>query len=419
VPVGCVSGLQSILQCGDERRESHSLKKILRNSFKNSGLALMFTGSTLFSNYSNLKIDSIPRNPVMEIDTFPKTSVSNEHSYVFTGEFKNLNFNNPMSVAGTFLELADTCAAWDIIKSLDTLTIRAKVDVSDTRPSDEKNDIADFSKLCKLAVNYTIREYSKVAPAPRYISTAEPFHIAEIPQHVDIRMYSANDSLLGSYTPYINLIKINNYYIKFSPDANAFALFTIIAHETVHLLYQLNNPKQQHVDDLTNCYDALIELGIPLNRNEVRPLGNEYDKDDKPNWYNSIIELALPLNREEIELFLKQNMECEKETEKEAFIFQSTLIKTLFKGILEDRGDTIKFNDAYLSNRQEVIYREGSPYTVYAESFENIKSNISKVSEVFPVLNKRMSEICLGKYNDINKRCEKVRKKYLDDESQY
>jgi len=70
------------------------------------------------------------------------------------------------------------------------------------------------------------------------------------------------------------------------------------------------------VDDLTNCYDALIELGIPLNRNEVRPLGNEYDKDDKPNWYNSIIELALPLNREEIELFLKQNMECEKETEK-------------------------------------------------------------------------------------------------------
>ena len=416
--MGCVSGLQSILQCDDEKKESHSIKDFLYKSFKNAGFAAMLTGSSLFSNYSNLKIDSIPKNHVMEIDTITKNSVSNEKSYVFTGDFKNLNLNNPMSVAGINLKLPDTCSAWNLIKSLDTLTIRTKVNVFDARPSNENNDIEDFSKLCELAVNYTIKAYSKVAPTPRGISTAEPFPITVIPQHLDIRIYSANDSLFGSYTPYKNLIKINNYYIKFSPDANAFALFTIIAHETVHLLYQLNNPKQQHVDNLTDCYDVLIDLGIPLNRYEVRPLGKKYKENDISTWYDVLIESALPLSREEIELFLKQNMECEKETEKEAFIFQSALFKTLFKGILEDTGVSIKFNDAYLNNSQEDIYREGDSNRIYAQSFENIKSNISKVSEVFPVLNKRMLEICLGKYNDINKRCEKVRKKYLDDESQ-
>jgi len=377
--VGFVTGIRSKVQSSDIKEESHSIKSFLHKSLNIAGLALM-AGSTIFSSCS-----------IYKTYANPKTSVDNNQNLVMTDN--NQHTYNPMTVAGNFLKLADTCAAWDIINSLDTMTIHTNVQVFDIRPlkgidnlpsrlrdiilQNEKPTIDEFSKLCELAVNYTIREYSKVSPYP----------ITILPQNLFVTLYSEEDNLFASFTPYNNKMRVNEYYFKFKLDANVFAFFTTIDHETIHLMYQLNNPLQKQVDDTSVRFDTLLKYGIRLNRAEV-------------------------------ELYLKLYEKCEKETEIEAYKFESSVFKKLFKGILEDTGQFIDFDNKYLkSGLEDSINKEGNQYRVNTKAFENIRSNIESVRVTFPVLNEQLEEINSGVYNNISLRCRWQKEKYLKDDT--
>jgi len=314
-----------------------------------------------------------------------------------------------------FLQLADTCAAWSIIKSLEHIKIRSDVTVEyDYNPTQEKTDtVLDqstsrrerFARLCSQAVNYTINEY------PKYNKDIKSW-----PKSIHINFIHSETDRLGCFNTKTKNIDINESNLTLDNGANAFALFSVIAHETVHRLIDYNIKSFKMEYEYYTKLDTLVHRGI------------------KPDTL-------------EVEKLMKLALENNKYTEIEAHKFEYKIFNEFFKGILIDAKKVITGAIFGVNNSMDLtnLDKHLTDTTIYynyeitdsylralgisewmiqsmeaeqmVDSIGKIKAaiieNVEYISMIIPAIESMMAEIDAGRYNDALKTVDGARNYYM------
>ena len=314
---------------------------------------------------------------------------------------KTPQIGNALVNSAEFLQLADTCGAWSIIKSLDTLQIRANVKVIYQNKFEEevKDTTAEqcitrqkrFAKLCSLAVNYTISEY------PKYNKIIKSY-----PNKVIIYFVYRPSIKAGIHVRKTGEIYINESEMTFDNGANAFVLFCNIVHEMVHRLTEYNLKLYETEEVYRLKIDSLVQNGI-------RPQADDVDK---------YIQLVL-----DDATFL----------ELDAYKFDYKVFHELFKGIITDKKNkfefhgkqiyaptyTSEFTESYLRARGlsefvEVYKSKTEREKIIGEANEIIIDNLKPILWLVPPMETRLAQIRAGNYTDLKEELYKMRERILN-----
>jgi len=357
--------LQPLIKNNDIKEKSSNLIKS-GGSFIGAGLCFLLA-ATLICNAVTKELTPIVHNNKIVSEWIAKQ-----------------NTPNPLVNAAQFLRLADTCTAWALIRSLDTLSINTKTSIYFEKAIDWDASMR-FERLCKLAVNYTISEYSKISKIP----------ITNIPDSVKINFFEQEgDSSLAAYYPSYDSIRINNENFKFgiegfSEDAHTLVLFSVIAHETIHLINDNNDPFAKKILYFENKFDGLKKTNHKLDPKEV-------------------------------EEYIKLQEDNDKFTEIEAAKFDHMLFEKLFRSVLIDAGKSIEFAQSYWDNVVTKIafdlpgnepgkYKFDSDQEINKEIF----SSLADAMNLITPLKMRIDYINSGKYNAIGTKYKAQRKELL------
>jgi len=285
------------------------------------------------------------------------------------------NDSSALVNSANFMMLADTCSAWAIIHSLDTLRTYSKVDVAPTASFEEEvNDTTfeqsetrrqRFELLCSQAVNYTISQYSRL------------FNITNVayPDIVTIFFTSKETGSLGYYNPTSRTIMINESVLHFGHGANALVLFANISHEMIHLLMDYNLPTMQEL---------------------IRRVTHLKDMKSRGLMPDSV----------EVNKFLSMYESYYKYTEVQAWTFEENLFKSFFRGVLSDSLNSYTFKQSYLDK----VLLSGS---LSQQAYAMINNNLSEIITVTPTLQKELEKIMSMKYNDLDSDIEHYKRLYL------
>jgi len=288
------------------------------------------------------------------------------------------NIDNPLAESAEFLRLADTCAAWTLINSLDTLSIQINTGVDyqfnilfpsakDSLVSLDPETRERFELLCNLAVNYALNEYSKQSPYP----------INNYLDSVHIRLI--NDStkfFFGEHDPYSNEITINDNSLQFGYGADAMITFATIAHETVHMLIQYNHPLFPSIKNYESRLNIMKSRRIPID----------------PKF---------------VETYLQMLEQYSKDSEIEATKFDDYIFKTFFRGIFTENGKTIDISKSYI--KDVLHYNPHNP----DRQIKIIMDNLRWIDSLLPTLKIRIDSINSGKYASLKEHIYKMREYFM------
>jgi hypothetical protein len=371
--------LRKIQELAKDAQIESKVNKMLNPSSKvfASSLATIIMATCLMA-YSILPASAQTKNIQNITATHPNTSPT---KFNMKDWLTKQNTDNMLVNAANFLQRADTCSAWAMIKSLEKLEAPINVECIYNNDSagfakNHEETVARFKKLCSQAVNYTLLRYAKTTDL-KIKKYAKDLTI------IFINNPSDTTKNLAWYDHEKEQITVNEARMNYSPGANALLLFALLGHETVHMLVAYN----------TNYEDIIATYAKEFNDNYSKGIKSDQAK---------------------VKRFIYLYGQYYRYTESQAYRFEQIIFDELFKGILSSDKNSFHIAESYQKMIQRMYQLNADESGEYREITAQIKKNLLEMSQKIWTLSAVINVIIQNKYDDLDKKIKYYEDVFLD-----